>query len=142
MRAPGAVRRAALGLSLERSHETAEAIEEQRVAAHDYRAQIVVDERAEHDRPNALLLGGAANAAHGLVSLRCVRDERQRHLTHFKARKLREHTVAHRLRRDAGLIGDEKHGAAPGAFWLCRVARHAVESFTAPHRAQAASAHA
>ena len=74
------------------------------------RANAVVDERREHDRLAVLLLGGDAREA--FLGFLAAVDERKRHLIELDPFELRKQAVPEHLRRDAGAIGDEEHGAA------------------------------
>ncbi len=114
--AVGAARRVrALGLELglERRDEDLEEIERERVrVAANGRTHRLVDDRAEHDRRLDLAHGRLVDLTHGGIDLVGRVDERDRLPLEVEILELRQQAVAEHLRRDAGAIGNEEHGAA------------------------------
>ena len=76
-----------------RPDERREKIKEQAVAFQHDVAQLILHERAEHDRPHAFLLRGAIDLAHGLLCLVNARHKWQSHRPKFEAAELRQQAV-------------------------------------------------
>jgi len=84
MRPAGAMRRARVELALERTNKRREQIKEQRIRRHDDLAQVILHQRAEHDRPQALLLGRAVDAPDRFLCLVNARNKWQSHRAKFQ----------------------------------------------------------
>src|SRR6202043_1537073 len=104
VRAPGAVRGAGSKLILERAHEGCKEVQKQRATAEHDVAHVILHESAEDDRPYALLVGRAIDAAHGILRLVNARHKWQSHGAKFQALELRQETVAHRLCSNTRLV--------------------------------------
>src|SRR6202035_315945 len=83
VRPPGAMRRARVEFALERTHKRREQIKEQGIRRHHDLAQVVLHQRAEHDRPQALLLGRTVDAPYGFLRLVKARHQWQSHRPKF-----------------------------------------------------------
>src|SRR5262249_59517404 len=75
-------------------------------------AQFIHHQCAEHDGTHAIFGSGAIDLSDGLFCLVNRRHKWQSDWPEIKPSKLRQETVTHRLRSDAGLVGDEKHGTS------------------------------
>jgi hypothetical protein len=97
---------------LERADEGLEEIDEYALRAPHHFAHVAVHERGEDDRLAVAAQGFAFDALQAFQGPVHAVDDGQGHLVEFHALELGEQAVAQHLRRDAGAIGDEEHGAA------------------------------
>jgi len=124
MRPAGAMRRARVELALERTNKRREQIKEQRIRRHDDLAQVILHQRAEHDRPQALLLGRAVDAPDRFLCLVNARHKWQSHRAKFQPLELRHETVAQCFRSHPRLVRDEKYrSTAHGAVYSSGLVR-------------------
>jgi hypothetical protein len=112
VRAPRTLARLDLEFALERAEERVEKVEEQAVAALHDAAQVVLDQRAENDRAQAVLVLGRVDLPYGFFCLVNRGDKWQGDLSEFEALELREQAVPHRLGCHAGLVRYEKYRSA------------------------------
>jgi len=106
------LRRLDLELGLEGTEERVEEVEEQPVAEFHQRADFLLDQRAEHDGPHAVVERRGVDLPYGFHCLVSTGDKWQSHLPKFEPVELREQAVPHRLGSHAGLIRHEKYGSS------------------------------
>src|SRR6202035_2111667 len=108
-----------------------EQIKEQGIRRHHDLAQVVLHQRAEHDRPQALLLGRTVDAPYGFLRLVKARHKWQSHRPKFLSLELRHETVAQCFRGHTRLVGNEEYGStAHGAGVLIKAAAMSPQCFT------------
>ena len=116
VRPPDGVRGTRTELGLERVQESFEKVEHQRVGPAEGGANVVVDQRAEDDRPRAGAGFRRGDPVHAVACLFDRIDERLDDLLEVDALELREQAVTERLGRDAGAVGHEEDRAGGWAI--------------------------
>ena len=112
MRPAEHVRRRLAELLLQRAEKRVKEIEEQAARLLERVAHLVVDERREHDRADALVATGLVDLRGRFARLVNGGDEWQSDRPEFHAVELRQQAVSHRLGSDAGLVGHEEDGSS------------------------------
>src|SRR4029078_3711740 len=98
-------------LFFHRQDENIEAIEKERARLRDHARHILVDERAEYQRPRAVLLALFVDLSDGRVRFLEGMDEGQGTFVERYHLELGEESVAKHLGSDAGAVGNEESGA-------------------------------